>query len=133
MLWKAITCSIFASLPFQFAAMPASAASSEMQTQPTNLSPQTAFYQAPLRDPGGAGPIVPGSYGVFLFPGRSIEQHSIEIQTDITPYIMHIFDKLWTDRVVYSAGNIDDELLAKIRKDPGVEFVEMDHAPPPLG
>jgi soluble P-type ATPase len=75
---------------------------------------------------------VPGNYGVFLFPGHSIEQHSAAIKTDITPHIMHIVNKLWADRVVYSVRNIDNDLLAAIRSDPGVEFVELDHAPPQL-
>ncbi|KAH6711535.1 hypothetical protein BKA61DRAFT_611155 [Leptodontidium sp. MPI-SDFR-AT-0119] len=109
MLWKAMTCSILATLPFQFPAMPSSPTSSEIQNH----------YHAPLRHSGGAGPIVPGYYSVFLFPGHSIEEHSAAIKTDITQYIMFVFDKLYTDRVVYSARGIDDDLLAAIRSDRG--------------
>ncbi|KAH6722734.1 hypothetical protein BKA61DRAFT_593052 [Leptodontidium sp. MPI-SDFR-AT-0119] len=118
MMWMAGTRSLFATLPFQFAAMSTSAASSQIPTQLTPHPSQTP-YQAPLRDPGGTGPIVPGNYGVYFFPGHSIEQHSAAIKTDITPHLMHIFDKLWTDHIVYSARNIDRVLLAVIRSDRG--------------
>jgi len=45
---------------------------------------------------------------------------------------MFIFDALYPDRVVYSARSVDDELVDRIRADPGVEFVELNHAPPKL-
>lgn len=71
---------------------------------------------------------MPGFYGVYLFPGHSIEQHSAAIKTDLTPYITHIFDKHYTDRVVYSARNVDNSLLAAIRSDLGVEYVTYDYS-----
>jgi hypothetical protein len=40
---------------------------------------------------------------------------------------MYIFDAIYKDRVVYSARNIDDGLLAAIRSDPGVEAVDYDY------
>lgn len=40
---------------------------------------------------------------------------------------MYVFDSLYKDRVVYSARDVDDELLAAIRLDPGVEAVEYDY------
>jgi hypothetical protein len=125
MLWKNITTSLFAILPFQFATMPNSAAAAQVQ-YPLHLLP--APYEAPLRSLGGKPEdLVPGNYGVFLFPGHSLEQHFKAVKIDLTPHIMYIFDAIYKDRVVYSARNIDDGLLAAIRSDPGVEVVDYDY------
>jgi len=40
---------------------------------------------------------------------------------------MYIFDTVYTDRVVYSAWNVDDDLLAAIQLDPRVEAVDYDY------
>jgi hypothetical protein len=89
---------------------------------------QNLTDEAPLR-PHDAKPedVVAGNYGVYLFPGYSLEQHSEFIKNDLTRHIMHIFDTLYTDRVVYSSRNVDDLLLAAIRSDPGVEAVNYDY------
>jgi len=40
---------------------------------------------------------------------------------------MKFFDTLYYDRVIYSALNVNDSLLAAIRLDPEVERVEYDY------
>jgi hypothetical protein len=111
MFWMNFTASFLATLSLLFATMP-------------NLA-ITASYEAPLR--GEPDDIVPGNYAVYLFPNYSLEQHSRTIKTDIALHIMNIFDTLYYDRVVYSAQDVDDSLLAAIRSDPGVEAVEYDY------
>ena len=78
MLWKGLTIAVFTILLFHFTSMAESA---------TDVT-----YEAPLRSHGGQPEdLAPGIYGVYLFPGHSLEQHSKFIKTDLTPYIMHVF------------------------------------------
>jgi hypothetical protein len=80
-------------------------------------------YQAPLK--GCDIPleeIFPQSYFVHLAPGHSLEQHSTAIIRDIQPHILYILD-FYKEQIVYVGRGIDEELLAAIRTDPGVNVV----------
>jgi hypothetical protein len=119
---KFLTVPLFIILLFQFKIMADPTADAQMQQ-----ALHAPTYEADLF-PHDTKPeeVVAGQYGVFLFPGHSLEQHSEFIKTDLTPHIMHIFsfDK---NRVIYSARDVNDLLLAAIRSDPGVEYVEYDY------
>ncbi|PVH78203.1 hypothetical protein DL98DRAFT_256123 [Cadophora sp. DSE1049] len=121
-----ITCPLVASLTFLLPISPSLPLSAPHQV---NIQPPTS-HPASLREHGGAWKIVQRNYVMFLFTGCSIEQHSAAIETDIMPHIigiMGIMGAVWTDRIVYIARNVNNELVDSIRADPGVEFVDLDH------
>lgn len=120
MLWKNLTASICAILSLQFSTVPDATAAGQTQQQPLQ-------YEAPLgsnRSPPSSG--IFGSYGVRCFPGHSLAQHLQIVGADLTPHIRRVFDYPWMDYLYYSSFNIGDDLLAKIRADPGVEAVDYD-------
>ncbi|KAF2420585.1 hypothetical protein EJ08DRAFT_576763, partial [Tothia fuscella] len=64
-------------------------------------------------------------YIVHLQPNHSIQQHSETLRLSIEPHVDFIMSKrLYSDRVVYSASEINETLLSAIRSDPEVDFVE---------
>jgi hypothetical protein len=89
------------------------------------LSPSLLFdafaypYQAPVQSGSGC---IPKSYFVLLKPGYLFEKHIAIIGTD-----KHVSYKAYErarepagKNDSYSANDVDDALLAKIRSDPGV-------------
>ena len=83
--------------------------------------------EAPLLPPNAnLEDFVTGHYGVYLLPGHTLQKHFEVIQTDLTPYIRHVVDRIFVDRVVYRCRHVDDVMLALIRSDPGVEVVWRD-------
>jgi hypothetical protein len=80
-------------------------------------------YKAPLPDEDPEFPRARGEFDVYLFPGHSMEEHSRVVGEDMEKYDLHfwLFDK---ERIAYWAKGIDENLLERIRADPGVEFLE---------
>lgn len=72
--------------------------------------------EAPLLPPN-ANPehFVTEHYRVHLLLGHTLQKHFEVIQTDLTPYIYHVFDKFYVDRDFYGCRDVDDVLLASIR------------------
>jgi hypothetical protein len=87
-------------------------------------------YLAPFSNPlaplSSDIPVVSGQYMIYLSPGHTLAAHSEAVRLNITPYIFSTFDDLYQDKVVYLGSRIGEELLEKIRADPGVELVEYD-------
>lgn len=84
--------------------------------------------QAPLRQCGEG--VVLNTYSVFLFPGVSLEQHKLAIDRgadldSATIFVRHDVDM---DQIYYHA-KLDDDLLASVRSDTGVDFVECSQTP----
>jgi hypothetical protein len=128
MLWGIIATSFLTIIAIQVAVMPQSAAAAEAEKPVQHsLHEHPITCEAPLL-PHDADleKFVPGFYGVYLVPGHTLHQHIETVKTDLTPYIYNIFDRLYPDRVVYGCEDVDDELLAAIRSDPGVEAVWRD-------
>ena len=70
------------------------------------------------------------TYSVFLFPGVSLEQHKLAIDRgadldSATIFVRHDVDM---DQIYYHA-KLDDDLLASVRSDTGVDFVECSQTP----
>jgi hypothetical protein len=86
-------------------------------------NPKKATYQAPLRRCEDPDFRVLDSYHIYLHPGHSLQQHSEAIGTNIEPYIGVMF--VWyREKIAFSVVGVDDDLLARIRTDPGVDFLE---------
>jgi hypothetical protein len=81
-------------------------------------------YEAPLLCSMSSEDLVPQSYGVFLSPGWTLENHFEAVGTILTSNIRWVWDRtIVADRVVYHAERINDVLLAKIRADRFVDHV----------
>lgn len=115
MLWGTITGSLFPVLPSLLTCMPG------------ELSQCSASYQAPMRFWGAPEEIYSEAYTVYLFPGHSLQQHFEAIYEDLKPYNLGVLDAIYLDKVVYVVQKVNDEMLAAIRSDPGVEFVDYDY------
>jgi hypothetical protein len=68
--------------------------------------------------------VVPGEFFVYLHPGHSFKHHNHVVGTDMTPYVLEFWDKWYPGQVVYTCEGVEDDLLASIRNDPGVDGVE---------
>ena len=68
---------------------------------------------------------MPNSYAVFLRPGVSLEQHKLAVGhgADLNSAISRVHDNLDPARILYHA-KLDEGLLAAVRADSGVDFVE---------
>jgi hypothetical protein len=64
--------------------------------------------------------VIPQEYIVVLALGNTLEQHLDFVGEPLTRHIEWWFEQIRT----YSAKNVTDELLARIRADPAVELVE---------
>jgi hypothetical protein len=109
-------------------------------------------YEAPLTDPDPHLRRIPQSYWVIFHPGHTWIAHSVATVADIEPHIRFIFSfgkdgieggrvdggiviKPFTEidyppkdiSIHYDGRDIDDNLLAAIRSDPGVKTVEYIH------
>lgn len=95
-----------------------------------NLSIRTAGqYEAPLLG-SDIKTRAPHSDFVYLHLGYSLESHKQAIMIagiDLNSAIRHVFAGFESRGTVYSA-DLDDESLATIRRDVGVDFVGCDHA-----
>ncbi|KAF2242214.1 hypothetical protein BU26DRAFT_570901 [Trematosphaeria pertusa] len=96
-----------------------------MASAPTASPVNLAGYQAPLRNES-LPEAIPEWYIIELRPGHTMEQHSEAVGTDMNKYLHVSLDRVWVDRVVYVGANVDDELLGRVRKDPGVREVRCD-------
>lgn len=69
---------------------------------------------------------VAGSFGVFLYPGCSLEAHKSTVKeiVDLDAHIQKIFDVELPGQVWYHARNISDVALDAIRGDTSVALVE---------
>jgi hypothetical protein len=84
-------------------------------------------YESPLTESNPESRRRRKTYQVMLRPGHTIQDHNAAIGMKIEPYTRYISGfKEWNTRIFYTAGNIEDRLLAAIRSDPGVENVEFD-------
>ncbi|KAF1847166.1 uncharacterized protein K460DRAFT_363271 [Cucurbitaria berberidis CBS 394.84] len=89
----------------------------------TMMSP--TIYEAPLRYCDEEyGPVVAGEFLVQLKVGHSLNDHSLAVGTYLETHIRHIYGAIWPDSITYSGFGVDDNLLARIRADPGVEMVD---------
>jgi hypothetical protein len=85
-------------------------------------------YEAPLLCNMSSEDLVPQSYGVFLSPGWTLENHFEAIGRNLTSHIRWVWDRtIVVDQVVYHAERIDDGLLAKIGDDRYVDTVSCDY------
>ncbi len=80
-------------------------------------------HQAPLRH--CEGDIVTGEYSVFLLPGTTFEEHerAVAPSVDLASMVSRVHDNLEPGRTIYMA-KLNDDALAVIRADSGVDFVE---------
>ncbi|CZR55855.1 uncharacterized protein PAC_05743 [Phialocephala subalpina] len=83
-------------------------------------------YEAPLRSYGSPEEVIPGSYAMWLYPGHSLQQHFDVVLADLKVHISGTLHAI-VKHVIYIASNVDDELLAAIRSDPGVDAVDFDY------
>lgn len=68
--------------------------------------------------------IDPGYYDVELHRGISLSIHEATIGTSLRPHTKELWDNYEPDRFSYPWWDVDDELLAAVRADPGVQRVE---------
>jgi hypothetical protein len=88
----------------------------------SNSSP----YKAPLYCPPSPSDIIPDSYLIMLFPGRTLQDHFSIIGVDMKPYFHSSFGEQVFGRVLYSVYSVNEEVLERIRSDIGVQRVECD-------
>lgn len=92
-------------------------------------------YQAPFPDERSSDElIIPHSYSVHLFPGRSIDDLSTAIERDIKPLVGVIINPSRDkekEGLMFGVYRIEDELLAAIRTYRGVEMVERNYRAEP--
>jgi hypothetical protein len=65
--------------------------------------------------------VIPRSYRVSLVQSHSITQHLATINRDVRPFIQKAFTRDLS--IAYVSEDVDEELLAAIRTDPGVWIV----------
>jgi hypothetical protein len=71
--------------------------------------------------------VIPKHFEVHLAPGHSLQQHSLAIEEDITPFVHGQVSGLYGSGTVYLGHMIDDDLLRKIREDENVTYVECNY------
>jgi hypothetical protein len=105
-----------------------------------SLSSQAAAapYQAPLTDHEPHKEHKIKGYNIYLQPGHTIADHNAAIGTKIEPFLkfkpykQRVSERIdQGEQIVYTANNVDNDLLAAIRADPGVEEVDYYHIPAP--
>jgi hypothetical protein len=105
---------------------------------PGRLTPapeQTVVSQAPLLYSNNEyGTNVPGRHIVILRSGHSLTEHSTAVGTNMLHYVQD--HRQWTSETSetsegykYTRVDVDDDLLGRIRQDPGVQCVACDFAP----
>ena len=74
--------------------------------------------------------VIPGSYTVSLRPGVTLAQHEATLgnQVDLQSKVSRVFTRFPGYGDVYVAVDVDDTLLAAIRADPAVKFVDCENA-----
>lgn len=97
----------------------------QMARRPSQV--QDPPYEAPLQA-CDVPVVIPGQYFVYLDRGYSLEAHQETIGVDLSPSIRHIFPGTSRHGLYYSA-NLDDAIVAIVRKDAGVNLVECDRKP----
>jgi hypothetical protein len=92
---------------------------------PKTSNAQGGGYQAPLRD--NDEETIDGTYIIRLFPGHTFEEHCRIIGKDgKDPTDFHVdLDMLhfFPNAIGYRCDHVSEEVLHKIRADPGVEEV----------
>lgn len=76
---------------------------------------------------------VPGSYGVFLYRGESLEEHKAAVREYVDlddAHIRYVWDHTIPGEIFYHAVEINDTALEAIRADTRVAMVECDAAVP---
>jgi len=66
--------------------------------------------------------IIPRAYGIRLDRGHSMNEHQAVILNDISPFIQFAMKTQYTGWI-YTAKDVDDQLLMAIRSDPKVLLV----------
>jgi hypothetical protein len=88
-------------------------------------------YQAPFPDEDSSNElIIPLSYIIYLFPGRSIEDLNNAIARDVKPFVgMIVHSSRVTEQkgLFFTVNHVQEELLQAIRSYQGVRLVERDY------
>lgn len=84
-------------------------------------------YEAPLLGCEPEEDVIKDGYRVFLHQGYSLGQHKITVESavDLDAAILHIFNETASHGLSYDA-TLDEDALAAVRVDIGVDFVICD-------
>jgi hypothetical protein len=86
--------------------------------------------EAPLRHFNDAKrDVIPGEFLVYLNPGHSIANYSAAVGTKMEAYMRADPGIKAEEETVYSCKEINDDLMKRVRSDPGVEEVVCNFKP----
>ncbi|KAI9709481.1 MAG: snoRNA-binding rRNA-processing protein [Bogoriella megaspora] len=77
---------------------------------------------APLHCNGDRSRIVPDKYIILLLPGHSVQKHSQAVGRDMSKYVKGFNN--YMNKALWYTAKLDEDLLASVRSDAGVDSVE---------